>query len=69
MGGQDVGALTEITVKSGNAILTGDPAVGNDVGDIGNYTITGPADVGKRDIVIMGTFNDGTTQVLLTKKV
>ena len=60
MGGQDVGKLTEINI-SGN--VTADGTLGTDVGNTETFVISGP--VGSNRITAVGTFNDGSTQVLL----
>ena len=61
MGGQDVGALTGVDI-------TGDVegTLGTTVGSTKGYTtaITGP-----NHVLVTGTFNDGTKQVLLDTRV
>jgi hypothetical protein len=59
MGGQDVGALTTITV-SGDVV---GGTVGNDVGSRADFALS--AGAGRKNIIVIGKFADGSEQVLL----
>jgi len=61
MGGQDVGKLASVA-STINGVKSGDPNVA-----IGNTTVLGaaPLAAGKNRVVLVGTFSDGSTQVLL----
>ena len=59
MGGQDVAQLTSIAITGDGTANT----LGITVGKTVNYVV--PGTTGQKRIIVTGTFNDGTNQVLL----